>query len=105
MKDFRSRKKTKKNILYSPLFLVFVFILLIFFVRSAFNSYKIKEKADREHQKIQKQYLDLVKKKDSLEKKINILKTEEGLRQEHKKRFNVIEEGEKIIHILDKKAL
>ncbi|MGB0925442.1 MAG: septum formation initiator family protein [Minisyncoccia bacterium] len=101
MKDFRSRKKNKKNVFYTPVFLVIIFVVLILFVRSAYSSHQTKKKADLEYQKIADEYTELVNKKKDLENKIHNLRTEQGIIEEHKKRFNVAEKGEHIIHIVE----
>lgn len=101
MKDFRSRKKQKKNILYHPVTFVVIFLILVMFLLSVFRSYRKKQSAENEHKKIDDIYNTLIEKKQYYINEIKRLKSKEGLEIEQKKNNNIGEPGEKIIKIID----
>lgn len=100
MKDFRSRKK-RRHFLYSPMGFFVVFCLLLFLVRAAYISHDKQQQAQKDQESYNQRYEKLLDKRDELYSKIEKLKTEQGIIEEHKKRFNVVEPGESIIHIVE----
>ena len=100
MKDFRSRKQ-KNLFLYSPIFLVVLFLLVILFVKSAYASLQKKIKAQKEEAKFSLEHQKLLDKKDELTRAIQKLSTEPGVIEELKEKFNVAQKGETIIRIVE----
>ncbi len=101
MKDFRSRKKEKNSLIYNPFFVIIVFIILLLIVNSAYKSYEKKRKAELEQERFNKKYETLLNRKEELLNKIKNLKTENGIKEEIKKAYNVGEKGETVIHITE----
>ena len=101
MKDFRTRENTQKRFIYSWIFLVILFIILFFLGRSAFASFGKKRNADKERIKFQEKMETLEDAKLELESRINNLKTDRGLEEELRKRFNVVREGETMIRLIE----
>ncbi|MCI5051398.1 MAG: septum formation initiator family protein [Candidatus Pacebacteria bacterium] len=101
MKDYRTRKQRKNPFYHSWVFLFVLVLVLGLFVRSAYASFSKKRTADLEREKYQTRFDELVEKKELLEEKIEHLKTERGIEEELRKRFNVTKEGEKIIKIIE----
>ena len=99
MKDFRSRKKQKKNILHNPLFIIILILIIIILGKSTYSSYKKKEKAKQEKIKFENKYTELLHRKAMLSKKNNLLKTIEGKKEQLKKVYDIGEKGEVIIHV------
>lgn len=103
MKDFRSRKKEKVSYMQHPLFSVVLFIVLLLVTSSVYKSYEKKKRADLGQNKFTEKYENLLNRKAELSRKIENLKTENGMKEEIKKTYNVGEEGETIIHITEKR--
>lgn len=101
MKDFKTRKSSKTPFYHSWFFIIVLGLVLGLFVKSAYASFNKKKTADLEKEKYQEKLIDLKNKKENLENKINHLKTERGIEEELRKRFNVTKEGEKIIKIIE----
>ncbi len=104
MKDFRSRKKNThvfyhSRIVFFTVLGVLVFILIYISV-SVHNLFKKKSAVDLEQEKIIEKYEHLKKERDALQQKVDFLKTKEGIIEEYKKHYNVVESGEEIIKII-----
>ncbi len=100
MKDFRSRKK-KTRFFRSKLFFFVLVLILVLFVRSTYMSFLKKQRAETEQAKYQEQLETLEKKKADLQYDIEKLQTERGLEEEYRSRFNVVQEGETLIKIIE----
>jgi HD superfamily phosphohydrolase len=100
MKDFRSRTN-KYPFVYSPLFLIILVLVLGIFVKSTYSSYAKKNAAKIEQEKILERYNELVEKKEKRTAEIEILRTEEGKKEELRKNQNIGELGESILHIVE----
>lgn len=103
MKDFKTRKSSKTPFYHSWFFIVVLVLVLGLFVKSAYASFSKKKTADLEREKYQEKLINLENKKKNLEDKIDHLKTERGIEEELRKRFNVTKKGEKIIKIIEPK--
>jgi len=101
MKDFQTRAKPQSKMIYSWFFLIILMLILGMFVRSAYASFTKKQTADIQKEKYQDERKTLQEKKESLERKIQNLKSDRGLEEELRKRFNVVKEGETLIRIID----
>ncbi len=99
MKDFRQRKK-KKSYLYRYFTILILFFIFSILLKSVYSSYVKKNGVEQEQQKLDNKYNELLKRKQFLEKNINRLTTEEGVKEEIKKNNNVGENGEIIIRIV-----
>jgi len=101
MKDFKTRKPTQRPFHYSWFFLVILIIIFAFLVRSAYSSFSKKRDTTLEKEKYETRLHNLEEKKINLENKIEHLKTDRGLEEELRKRFNISKEGEQIIKIIE----
>ncbi len=104
MKDFRSRKKNTPVLYHSRaaffIVLAFLILILIFISVSVRNLFEKKSAVDLEQEKIIEKYELLKKERDALQQKVDFLKTKEGIIEEYKKHYNVVESGEEIIKII-----
>lgn len=100
MRDYRTRKRPN-NFFRSRFFLWILFIILIFFARSAYSSFMKKKRAHTEEARYQERFEELQRKKQSLQEDIERLETERGLEEEYRARFNVVKEGETLIKIVE----
>jgi cell division protein FtsB len=101
MNDFRTRKNNTKPWTHSWAFLFVLVVILGFFARSAYESFAKKRNADRERIKYEERFNELVQKKKDLENRINNLKTDRGVEEELRKRFNIVKPGETLIRIIE----
>lgn len=101
MKDFKTRKSTQKPFYHSWFFLAFLVLVLSFFVKSTHASFSKKRNADLEKDKYELRLNNLKQKKINLETKIEHMKTNRGIEEELRKRFNVTKEGEQLIKIIE----
>lgn len=101
MNDFQTRVSDKKSFKHSWFFLVILLIVLFLFARSAYASFTKKRNADIERNKYEEQLQKIIDKKHELENRINNLKTERGIEEELRKRFNIVKEGETMVRVID----
>jgi len=101
MKDFQTRTSKKKPFIYTWFFLVILSLVLVLFIRSAYSSFNKKSNADTERDKYQQQLDNLIDAREELDMRIENLKTERGVEEELRKRFNIVKEGETMIRIID----
>ncbi len=102
MKDFRTRTQKKQPFMYSWFFLLFLLFVTVLFARGAYASFVKRQNADLEKDKYQQHLDELSDKKKELESRIENLKTERGVEEELRKRFDITKEGETMIRIIDK---
>jgi len=100
MSRHQTRKEHRK-FYHSWFFLLPLVFVLGLFVRGAYASFEKKQQASAEQEKYEQKVLDLEIKKKDLEEKIERLETERGKEEELRKRFNVVQEGETMIRIVE----
>lgn len=100
MFDYQQKKQIKK-VIYSKITLVILFIFIIILVKANYGIFK-KERLSRENYKIVKEDFDSLKNRKSiLESEINRLKTDEGVEEEIRLKFDVSKPGEVVVNIID----
>ena len=100
MLEFQEKKKLR-NILYSKITLLALFIVLIFVARATFSVY-YKQKASGENlTKAKEEVAELKKREKMLDSEIDRLKTDKGTEKEIRKKFMVGKAGEQVIVIVD----
>lgn len=99
MLEFQEKKKLR-NILYSKITLLALFIVLIFVARATFSVY-YKQKASGENLTKAKEEVAELKKEKMLDSEIDRLKTDKGTEKEIRKKFMVGKAGEQVIVIVD----
>ena len=100
MLEFQEKKKLR-NILYSKITLVALFVVLIFIARATFNVY-YKQKASEENlSKAKEEVAELKKREKMLNSEIDRLETDKGTEEEIRKKFMVGKTGEQVIIIVD----
>lgn len=102
MSEFIKKKKYYK-ILYSRITLLLLMILIVVFLKATWNVYK-KDKITRDNLNNAQEELNGIKGRETfLIEEIEKTKTEKGIEQEIRSKFNVVKEGEKVIMIVDEK--
>ncbi len=100
MIDFQQKKQIK-NIIYSKVFFLFLLILVIFLGRSTYDIY-IKSKFSYDNYiKVKRDYDSLIARRAMLESEIDRLKTENGVEEEIRSKFNVAKPGETVVTIIN----
>lgn len=100
MLEFQEKKKLR-NILYSKVTLLALFVILIFIARATLGVY-YKQKASGENlAKAREEAAELEKREKMLSSEIERLKTEKGTEEEIRKKFMVGKAGEEVIVIVD----
>jgi cell division protein FtsB len=103
MKEFQRKQKIRKR-LYSIPALVILFIILALIVRGTLEVMH-KVRVSREHVRVlEEKALALTLRSQELEEGIANLDTEDGVMKELKEKFNVIEEGERVVVVVDEEA-
>ena len=100
MLDFRKKNKIKK-VVYSPFFLIFLFLAFSLLAKGVWNVY-VKERLSVENlQKAKTEYGKMIARKDNLISSIEYLNTEDGVESEIRSKFRAIKDGEKVMVIID----
>ena len=100
MLDFRKKNKIKK-VVYSPFFLIFLFLAFSLLAKGVWNVY-VKERLSVENlQKAKTEYGKMIARKDNLISSIEYLNTEDGVESEIRSKFRAVKDGEKVMVIID----
>ena len=102
MRDLHRRQRAKR-VVYSIPVLILLGALLIFVTLEAFEAMVVQRDSVRRLVEGEEKMLDLSKREEELKEDIARLGTEEGVRAEIREKFNVVEEGEQVVLILDPK--
>jgi cell division protein FtsB len=103
MREFQQKQKLRKR-LYSIPSLIALSILLVLIGK---GTYEIvgKVRVSREHVKnLEEKAAALSVRSQELQDDISRLETEDGVKRELKERFNVVEDGEKVVVVVDEKS-
>jgi cell division protein FtsB len=100
MIDFQQKRQVKK-VIYSKVFLVILFISVIFLGRATYNIYNKSKLSSKSYNETKKDYESLKARKDMLDSEINRLKTDSGMEEEIRSKFNVAKPGETVVVVID----
>lgn len=100
MVDFQ-QKRHIKNILYSKISFVILLILVIFLGRSTYDIYKKSKLSHENYIVVKKDYDSLNTRKEMLQSGIDRLKTDSGIEEEIRGKFDVAKPGETVVTIID----
>jgi len=100
MIDFQQKRQFNK-IIYSKLSFVVLFILIIFLIRPTYYIYKKSRLSFDNYTVVKKDYENLKTRKDMLESEIDRLKTDSGMEEEIRGKFNVSKPGETVVVIIN----
>lgn len=94
-------QKKFHQILYSRPTFILLAVLLLVTLNSTWNIYEKASLAREQKNRLEKELSDLKTRKLELEAKILNLKTERGLEEEIRSRFNVAKQGESVVVVVD----
>ena len=100
MLEFQEKKKLR-NILYSKITLIAIFVVLVFVVRATFSIYHKQKVSGENLSKAREEIAELEKREKMLNSEIDRLKTDKGTEEEIRKKFMVGKAGEQVIVIVD----
>ena len=100
MADFQQKRKFK-NIIYSKVSFFILFILVIFMARATYNIYSKERLSIDSYAAVEKSYQGLNTRKEMLQSEINRLKTDGGMEEEIRSRFDVAKPGETVVVVVD----
>ena len=100
MIDFQQRRQFKK-VIYSKISFIILFILVIFLGRATYDIYKKSKLSSDNYVVVKKDYESLKARKDMLESEINRLKTDYGIEEEIRSKFNVAKPGETVVTVIN----
>jgi cell division protein FtsB len=104
MIDFQQKKQFKK-IIYSKIFFV-IFIILIFFLgRATYNIYNKSKLSYDNYIIVKRDYENLKDRKGMLVSEINRLKTDSGIEEEIRDKFNVAKPGETVVTVISSSSV
>ena len=101
MRDFQARKRWHR-VFRSDAFLFFVLVANIVLIKSVWGVYKKDSVARINREGAEIILANLQDKRDGLEKEIAKLKTDRGVEEELRRRFQVVRPGEQVLVIVDK---
>ena len=100
MIDFQQKRKINK-IIYSKVSFVILFILVIFIGKATWDIFKKYMISSENYSTVKKDYDNLKLRKEMLESEINRLKTDGGMEEEIRGKFNVAKPGETVVVVID----
>jgi len=104
MKEFQ-RKKKKLSLIYSIPSLVFLSIITFFLVKGTIRVME-KEFVSRARSKdLEEKAATLTLREEEIKGNLARLRTEEGIKDEIRERFNVTQEGEHVAVLVDRRAV
>lgn len=100
MIDFQ-RKKQFKKIAYSKISFIILFLLVLLMGRATYDIYQKYQLSYDNYTGVKKNYDSLKTRQDMLDSEINRLKTDTGVEEEIRSRFNVAKPGETVVTIIN----
>ncbi|MDO8555241.1 MAG: hypothetical protein Q7R75_01605 [bacterium] len=101
MREFQEMRKLRRIFFSRPAFMVFCFIAILL-VFSVFKVYKKSSQAVLKNAAVLKEIADINKRKSELEANLQKLKTEQGMEEELRKKFQIKRQGEEFFVIIEK---
>jgi len=99
MAEFNS--KNKQSFWHSPLVLIVLFGVLVLFVYNMINLIEKERETTKKRNQILSNIETLRNREESLTKDIEKLKTEEGVEETIRDKYQVVKEGERMVVIVD----
>ena len=100
MTDFQQKRQFNK-VIHSKVFFVILFILVFFLGRATYNIYQKSRLSSANYIEVKSDYDSLKARKEMLESEINRLKTDNGIEEEIRSKFNVAKPGETVVTVIN----
>jgi len=98
--DFQQKRQFKK-VIYSKVSYVVLIILVIFLGKATYNIYQKYKMSSENYLSTKKDYDNLKARKDMLDSEIGRLKTDTGIEEEIRSKFNVAKPGETVVVVIN----
>ena len=99
------KKKRDRMIIIRRIFVVFALISLPFITQGTWNMYQSFLRARTEAENEKQEHENLVARRESVKKSLDAISTRAGMEGEIRKRFDVGQEGEELIIVIDRPAV
>lgn len=103
MSKFNSKKKY--NFWHSPVMLIILFVILVLFIYNIIGLIEKERETSKKKDVILSNIETLREREMSLSKDISKLKTEEGIEETIRDKYQVVKEGEKMVVIVDESKI
>jgi len=100
MTDFQQKRKIK-SVIYSKLSLIILIIIIFFIAKATYNIYQKYKLSSNNYYAVKKDYDSLKDRRLMLESEIKRLKTDNGVEEEIRSKFNVAKPGETVVTVID----
>lgn len=104
MRELQKKQKIRR-MLYSYPSLIIVFIIAVLLARGAIGIIAKEQESARMLANLEEKAASLASREQELEEGVARLQTEDGVRDEIRERFSVIEEGEHVAIIVDERRV
>ena len=94
-------KKGKKNFIYSAPVVIIVVLVAFGILHGTINAYEKMKESQRKRALAEAELQDLTGRFDSIQQRVDYLKTEKGVDDAIRTKYNVVKEGEEVFVIID----
>ena len=99
MFDFQQKKKIRK-VIYSKAFLIVLLILIVVLAKATYEIYQKENLSSEDLSETQKEYDGLKTRQSMLNSEISKLKTDTGVEEEIRSKFDVAKPGETVVVVV-----
>jgi cell division protein FtsB len=98
------KQKRWWTVLYSPVVIVLLLVAVVVLGREVYERYTIEREMSGRREEVEKRLEELKVRRDVLKEKVEYLSHERGIEAEMRRNFDVVQEGEKVVIILEDEA-
>ena len=95
------KQKRWWSVLQSPLVIVVLLVLVAVLAREVYERYTIEREMAGRRAEVEHRLSELKERRDGLKEKVEYLSHERGIEAEMRRNFDVVQEGEKVVIILE----
>jgi len=95
------KQKQWWTVLYSPVVIVGLLLAVVVLGREVYERYTIEREMASRRVEVERRVEELKERRDTLDEKVQYLSHERGIEAEMRRNFDVAQEGEKVVIILD----
>lgn len=100
MSDFQQKRKIR-GVMYSKLSILVLLVLIFFLAKATYNLYGKYRVSAGDYTIVKNDYDSLKTRKDMLDSEIDRLRTDNGIEEEIRSKFNVAKPGETVVVIIN----
>lgn len=99
--EFRNKQKTRE-LLYSKITIAAILFFVVMLIPGVYSIYVKLGESEKDRNAAERELADLEEREQMLTQKVDQGKTERGLEEQIREKFNVAKEGESVIVLVDK---